>query len=138
MPQFKAFLNGLFSNAKFSTTLLGSTFGGTLSLPYWDMPALHNLVQRMPPVAAAGAKPEAARFTINWLSAAGTGVFDRLHLVHADRDGEFVSFGDGAFHFVSTAVQAEAHHLLGGVEEGGIHWFSLIVPRVSRNGLSGR
>ena len=75
MPQFKTFLNGLFSSAKFSTTLLGSTFGGTLSLPYWDMPALNNLVQRMPPVAAAGAKPEAARFTINWLSAAGTGVF---------------------------------------------------------------
>jgi lactate permease len=39
------------------------------------MPALHNLVQRMPPIAPAGAKPEAARFTINWLSAAGTGVF---------------------------------------------------------------
>jgi lactate permease len=29
----------------------------------------------MPPVAAANAKPEAARFAINWLSAAGTGVF---------------------------------------------------------------
>jgi lactate permease len=55
--------------------LLGSTFGGTLSLPFWDMPALHNMVQRMPPVAAINAKPEAARFTINWLSAAGTGVF---------------------------------------------------------------
>ena len=39
------------------------------------MPWLHNLVQRMPPVVAAGAKPEAARLTINWLSAAGTGVF---------------------------------------------------------------
>jgi lactate permease len=75
IPEFKAFLNGLFSNAKFSTTLLGSTFGGTASLPYWDMPALNNLVQRMPPVAPINAKPEAARFTINWLSAAGTGVF---------------------------------------------------------------
>ena len=29
----------------------------------------------MPPVAAANAKPEAAKFVINWLSAAGTGVF---------------------------------------------------------------
>jgi hypothetical protein len=29
----------------------------------------------MPPVAPVSAKPEAARFTINWLSAAGTGVF---------------------------------------------------------------
>jgi lactate permease len=39
------------------------------------MPALHGLVQRMPPVAPANAKPEAAVFVINWLSAAGTGVF---------------------------------------------------------------
>jgi lactate permease len=75
VPEFKKFLNELFSGAKFSTTLLGSTFGGTASLPYWDMPSLNNLVQRMPPVAPVNAKPEAARFTINWLSAAGTGVF---------------------------------------------------------------
>ncbi len=75
MPEFKKYLNNLFSGVAFSTTLLGSTFKGTLSLPAWDMPALHNLVQRMPPVVAATAKPEAARFTINWLSAAGTGVF---------------------------------------------------------------
>src|SRR5689334_15625027 len=75
MPQFKAFLNTLFANVKFATTLLGSPFSGTLSLPVWDMPDLHNMVQRMPPVAPVNAKPEAARFTINWLSAAGTGVF---------------------------------------------------------------
>jgi len=74
-PAFKTFLNNLFSNVTFSTTLLGSKFAGSLSLPAWDMPALHNMVQRMPPVAAVSAKPEAARFTINWLSAAGTGVF---------------------------------------------------------------
>jgi lactate permease len=75
MPEFKKFLNELFSGVKLNTTLLGSTFGGTLSLPTWDMPALHNMVQRMPPVAPVNAKPEAARFAINWLSAAGTGVF---------------------------------------------------------------
>jgi len=74
-PAFKTFLNNLFSNVTFSTTLLGSKFSGTLSLPAWDMPALHNLVQRTPPVAPVNAKPEAARFVINWLSAAGTGVF---------------------------------------------------------------
>jgi lactate permease len=74
-PQFKTYLNNLFSGVKFATTLLGSPFSGTLSLPVWDMPSLHNLVQRMPPVAPVNAKPEAARFTINWLSAAGTGVF---------------------------------------------------------------
>jgi lactate permease len=75
MPSFKAFLNNLFSGVKFDTTLLGTKFAGTLSLPAWDMPALHNLVQRTPPIAPAGAKPEGARFVINWLSAAGTGVF---------------------------------------------------------------
>jgi lactate permease len=75
MPEWKKTLNGLFASVKFDGLFLGSKFGGTLSLPVWDMPALHNLVQRMPPVAAVGAKPEAARFTINWLSAAGTGVF---------------------------------------------------------------
>jgi len=75
MPEFKKYLNNLFAGVAFSTTLLGSAFKGTLSLPVWEMPALHNLVQRMPPVAAVGAKAEVARFTINWLSAAGTGVF---------------------------------------------------------------
>ncbi|WP_242394275.1 L-lactate permease [Anaeromyxobacter oryzisoli] len=75
MPTWKTYLNNLFSGVKFHTTLLGSPFAGTLSLPVWDMPALHNLVQRMPPIALPGAKPEAAKFTINWLSAAGTGVF---------------------------------------------------------------
>ena len=75
MPEFKKYLNGLFSGITFATTLFGSNFAGTLSLPVWDMPSLHNLVQRMPPVVPPGAKPEAARFAINWLSAAGTGVF---------------------------------------------------------------
>ncbi|GEJ57912.1 L-lactate permease [Anaeromyxobacter diazotrophicus] len=74
-PEWKKTLNGLFAGVKFDTTLLGSKFNGTLSLPGWDMPALHNLVQRMPPVAPVNAKPEGARFVINWLSAAGTGVF---------------------------------------------------------------
>ncbi|WP_027212228.1 L-lactate permease [Burkholderia sp. WSM2232] len=75
VPEFKKLLNGLFSTVPFSTTLLGSPFTGTLSLPVWDMPALNNLVQRMPPVAPVNAKAEAAKFTINWLSTAGTGVF---------------------------------------------------------------
>jgi lactate permease len=75
MPQWKSYLNALFSGVTFKTTLLGSPFSGTLSLPVWDMPALHNLVQRTEPIALAGAKPEVARFVINWLSAAGTGVF---------------------------------------------------------------
>ncbi|MDR3747816.1 MAG: lactate permease LctP family transporter [Acidobacteriota bacterium] len=75
MPTWKTYLNNVFASIKVNTTLLGSSFAGTLSLPKWQMPALHNLVQRMPPVVAANAKPEAAVFSINWLSAAGTGVF---------------------------------------------------------------
>jgi lactate permease len=74
-PQNKAKLNNLFADVKFKTTLLGSPFQGTLSLPTWQMPALHNQVQRTPPVAPVNAKPEGAVFSINWLSAAGTGVF---------------------------------------------------------------
>src|SRR6266568_3839297 len=74
-PEFKKALNALFAGVPLDASLLGAKIGGTLSLPTWDMPALHNLVQRMPPVAAVNAKPEAARFSMNWLSAAGTGVF---------------------------------------------------------------
>src|SRR5476649_2910114 len=66
MPQWKTYLNGVFSGVTIKTTLLGSPFTGTLSLPAWEMPALHNQVQRMPPVVKAGAKPEGARFGINW------------------------------------------------------------------------
>jgi lactate permease len=73
-PAWKKLLNGLFSGIIIKGHLFGSSFGGPLSLPTWEMPGLHNLVQRMPPAVAAGAKPEAAKFVINWLSAAGTGV----------------------------------------------------------------
>jgi lactate permease len=75
MPSVKTWLDQVFSSVKFQTSLLGTKFAGSLSLPVWDMPALHNLVQRMPPVASATAKPEVAQFKINWLSAPGTGVF---------------------------------------------------------------
>ena len=71
----KAWLNDLFGGVKLDTTLFGSKLTGTASLPKWDVPGLHNLVQRMPPVAAVGAKPEGAQFTLNWVSASGTGVF---------------------------------------------------------------
>jgi len=75
MPAWKTKLNNMFESVKIDTKLLGSPFKGTLSLPAWDMPALHNQVQRTPPVVKPDAKPEAAKFNINWLSAAGTGVF---------------------------------------------------------------
>src|SRR5262249_8217223 len=38
MPAYKTTLNNLFQNVKVNTTLLGSPFNGTLSLPAWEMP----------------------------------------------------------------------------------------------------
>jgi lactate permease len=45
-----------------------------LGAPKLAMPHLHNVVQRMPPVAPPDAKPEAAMFTFNLFSATGTGI----------------------------------------------------------------
>jgi lactate permease len=59
-PQFKTMLN---------TLVPGVTL---INVP---MPFLHQLVQRMPPVAPPNANPEGAVWVVNWLSAAGTGVF---------------------------------------------------------------
>ncbi len=45
-----------------------------VAAPKMPMPYLHNLVQRVPPVVPPGAKPEAAVFSLNVLSATGTGI----------------------------------------------------------------
>lgn len=45
----------------------------TLSAPKIPVAGLHNLVERGPPIVAA-ATPEAAVFTLNWLSATGTAI----------------------------------------------------------------
>ena len=42
--------------------------------PEIQTPGLHNLIQRSPPVAPAGAPPEKAIFRFNWLSATGSGI----------------------------------------------------------------
>jgi lactate permease len=55
LPQFKATLDRIVA-------------------PKVAVPHLHNLVQRVAPVAPAGAKPEAAEFRLNLLSATGTGI----------------------------------------------------------------
>jgi lactate permease len=44
-----------------------------VSAPRLAVPGLHNLVERAPPIVAAAA-PEAALFTLNWLSATGTAI----------------------------------------------------------------
>lgn len=47
------------------------TFFNSISNPTWLVPHLHNLVLRGPPVLVKPA-PEAATFSLNWLSATGT------------------------------------------------------------------
>jgi lactate permease len=54
MPGVKAWLNGV-------------------SNPTFEIPWLHNLVKKAPPVAKA-LSPEAAKYSLNWLSATGTGL----------------------------------------------------------------
>jgi lactate permease len=55
IPQFRAWLDGV-------------------SVLRIEVPGLHNLVLRTPPVVATPT-PEAAVFNLNWLSATGTGIF---------------------------------------------------------------
>jgi lactate permease len=55
LPQFKALLD-------------------QLSIVRTEVPGLHNLVQRVPPVVT-DPRPEAAVFVLNWLSATGSGIF---------------------------------------------------------------
>ena len=55
LPQMKAWLNHL-------------------SNPQVAISGLHNLVQRVPPVAPLNATPEAAVFAFSWLSASGSGI----------------------------------------------------------------
>ena len=54
LPEVKAFLN-------------------KISMPTWEVPFLHNMIERVPPVVAAPAK-EGAKYTLNWLSATGSGI----------------------------------------------------------------
>jgi lactate permease len=58
--------------------------------PTFSVSGLHQQVQRMPPVAPANAPPEAAVFTLNYLSATGTGI-----LVSAIISGLFMGIGFG-------------------------------------------
>ncbi len=69
LPQTKEFLDGIAS-------------------PKFPVANLHGLVQRMPPVAPAGAPLEPAVFKLNYLSATGTGI-----LIAALLSGSLMGFG---------------------------------------------
>lgn len=50
------------------------TWLNALANPQFPIHGLHNLVQRTPPVALVGAKPESAVYALSWLSATGTAI----------------------------------------------------------------
>jgi lactate permease len=50
------------------------TWLNAISNPQFPIEGLHNLVQRVPPVAPANAKPETAVYALSWLSATGSGI----------------------------------------------------------------
>jgi len=50
-----------------------NTVAGGIFAPAWEVPYLHNLVNKAPPVAKA-ISPEGAKYTLNYLSATGTGL----------------------------------------------------------------
>jgi lactate permease len=45
-----------------------------ISSPKFEVPHLHNIVLRSPPVAPAGSPPEKAIYELRWLSATGSGI----------------------------------------------------------------
>jgi lactate permease len=50
------------------------TWLNSISNPSFPIEGVHNLIQRMPPVALPNAKPEAAVYPLSWLSATGSGI----------------------------------------------------------------
>ena len=59
-----------------------------VSILNFPIDGLHNQIERMPPVVAK-ATPEAAVYTLNWLSATGSGI-----LIAAIVAGLVMGFGD--------------------------------------------
>jgi lactate permease len=87
IPQFRAWLD-------------------SLSVIRIEVPGLHNLVLRTPPVVAVPT-PEAAIFNVNWLSATGTGIFIAAiisGLVMGRSVGELVRTYSRTLALVSTSL----------------------------------
>jgi lactate permease len=84
VPKVKDFLNGEYA-VKSGKTEMRTKVGITkIDL---EVPNLHKVVLRSPPVAPRDAPPEKAVFTLNWLSATGSGI-----LLAAIFSGLFMGF----------------------------------------------
>ena len=73
VPQMKHFFNGerIEMFGKGQSRVVGGSPITKIDLP---VPELHNVVKRGPQIAPPNAPPEKAVFTLNWLSATGTGI----------------------------------------------------------------
>jgi lactate permease len=87
VPQVKKFFNGERTVAIAQGVKLQSS---AITKIDFNVPALHNQVKRGPQVAGTSTAPEKAVFTLNWLSATGTGI-----LVAAIASGLFMGFSLG-------------------------------------------
>jgi lactate permease len=75
VPQVRNFLNGKTdTRIGFTQSVLSVRLDPRVTAAEIAVPRLHNVVLRAPPVAPAGAPPEKAIYTFNWLSATGTGI----------------------------------------------------------------
>jgi lactate permease len=82
LPQVKDFANGKKSLQRIAQELRGEKPSAdtgwrpapAITAPEIQVPRLHDVVLRAPPVAPPNAPPEKAVFTLNWLSATGTGI----------------------------------------------------------------
>ncbi len=69
----KNFLNGEYPNPEKGQPPIKESYSAITKLDF-PIPGLTEQIQRMPPVAPENAKPEKITYTLNWLSATGTGI----------------------------------------------------------------
>ena len=69
----KNFLNGEYPNPEKGQAPIKTGYNAVTKLDF-PIPGLTEQIQRMPPVAPKDAKPEKISYTLNWLSATGTGI----------------------------------------------------------------
>ena len=69
----KNFLNGEYPNPEKGKPPIKTSYNAVTKIDF-PIPGLNEQIQRMPPVAPKDAKPEKVTYTLNWLSATGTGI----------------------------------------------------------------
>ncbi len=69
----KNFLNGEYPNPEKGKPPIKTSYNAVTKIDF-PIPGVNEQIQRMPPVVPKDAKPEKVTFTLNWLSATGTGI----------------------------------------------------------------